>query len=76
MGRSSLKAMLFSDIGVGNWVGKKGEENYWAAGICDIVIGYEYYLQHRGLFVIGNEIAYADLVPFQLYHDENLTQDS
>jgi prostaglandin-H2 D-isomerase / glutathione transferase len=32
-------------------------------------------LSKRGPYVIGNEITYADLVLFQLCHDENLIQD-
>ncbi|KAH8667392.1 glutathione S-transferase [Tricladium varicosporioides] len=32
-------------------------------------------LSQKGPFIIGNEITYADLVLFQLCHDENLIQD-
>jgi glutathione S-transferase len=32
-------------------------------------------LSCKGPFVIGNEITYADLVLFQILHDENLIQD-
>lgn len=32
-------------------------------------------LSRRGPFVIGNEISYADLVLYQVLHDENLVQD-
>lgn len=33
-------------------------------------------ISRRGPFVAGKEITYADLVLFQLLHDENLIQDS
>lgn len=32
-------------------------------------------LSARGPFVIGEEITYADMVIYQICHDENLTQD-
>jgi glutathione S-transferase len=32
-------------------------------------------LSRRGPYIIGNEVTYADLVLFQLLHDENLIQD-
>ena len=32
-------------------------------------------LSKKGPFIIGNEITYADMVLFQLLHDENLIQD-
>lgn len=32
-------------------------------------------LSHRGPYVIGTEMTYADFVLFQLLHDENLIQD-
>jgi prostaglandin-H2 D-isomerase / glutathione transferase len=32
-------------------------------------------LSKAGPFVIGNTITYADLVIYQICHDENLTQD-
>jgi prostaglandin-H2 D-isomerase / glutathione transferase len=32
-------------------------------------------LSRRGPYIIGSEIKYADLVLFQLLHDENLIQD-
>ena len=32
-------------------------------------------LSQRGPFIIGNDITYADLVLFQILHDESLIQD-
>ncbi len=32
-------------------------------------------LSREGPFIIGNQVSYADLVLYQLLHDENLVQD-
>lgn len=34
-----------------------------------------HHLSQQGPYVIGNEITYADMVLYQIMHDESLTQD-
>ena len=52
---------------------QQGDRNRFLKAIEIHLKGSE--LSHRGPFIIGNDITYADLVIFQLCIDENLIQD-
>jgi len=52
---------------------QQGDRNRFLKAIETHLKGSE--LSRRGPFIIGNDITYADLVLFQLCHDENLIQD-
>ena len=52
---------------------QQGDRNKYLQAIETHLQGSD--LSSRGLFVIGNEITYADLVLYQVLHDENLVQE-
>ncbi len=52
---------------------KEGMRNQSLNAIEKHLLGSD--LSRRGPFVIGKEISYADLVLYQILHDENLIQD-
>jgi len=52
---------------------QQGDRNRFLKAIETHLKGSD--LSSRGPYIIGNEVTYADLVLFQLLHDENLIQD-